>query len=263
VTEQAQSHHRRARGQYDHLAPLFEQLAAMAADDPRRDELRDRLVTEHLPVAHNIANRFRNRNESTDDLGQVAAVGLVKAVDRFDPSHGADFMSYAVPTIVGEVRKHFRESAWAIRVPRPLKERHAQITAASTELSQTLGRAPTASEIAERIGIPVTQVIEGLEVAAAQRSASLDELLTPASGTSLGDTLGEYDEDLAGVEDREALRPLLETLNERERTVIALRFFRNMTQTQIAERIGVSQMHVSRLLARTLMKLREGMGGPD
>lgn len=246
---------------YDHLAPLFDELALLPADDPRREELRQRLVTEHLPVARNIAHRFRNRNESEEDLSQVAALGLLKAIDRFDPEHGSDFMSFAVPTIVGEVRRHFREASWDVRVPRPLKERHASVTTASTQLAQELGRAATPSEIAERLGISTEAVVEGLEVAVAQRSSSLDAMLHDTEGDSLGNTLGSHDADLTGVENRESLRPLLEQLPERERTVLALRFFRNMTQTQIAEHIGVSQMHVSRMLARTLGKLRQNLRG--
>lgn len=251
-----------SRGRYDHLAPLFRELAALPPGDVRRDELRQRLITEHLPVARNIANRFRRRNESTDDLLQVASVGLVKAVDRFDPAHGADFMSFAVPTILGEVRKHFRDATWAVRVPRTLKERHADIVTASAQLSQQLGRAPTPSELADHLGTSREAVIEGLQVTAAHHSSSLDTMLHTdggPSGPTLADTLGDDDPELAGVEDREALRPLLAKLPERERTVLLLRFFRNMTQTQIAERIGVSQMHVSRLLARTLAQLRAGL----
>jgi RNA polymerase sigma-B factor len=236
-------------------------MCQLATDDPRRAELRERLITEHMPVAHNIAHRFRNRNENVEDLTQVAAMGLVKAIDRFEPASGNDFMSFAVPTITGEVRKHFRDTGWSIRVPRPLKELHTKISSASSELSQQLDRAPTPSEIAERLGIDKAQVIEGLQVANAQHSSSLDEMLAPDGDVPLGDTLGDYDVALAGVEDRVTLRPLLDELPDRERQVIALRFFRNMTQTQIAERIGVSQMHISRLLSRTLAKLRDGLGG--
>jgi RNA polymerase sigma-B factor len=250
----------RSRGAYDHLAPLFVEMSELGVDDPRRDELRQRLITEHMPVARNIAQRFRNRNESVEDLTQVASVGLLKAVDRFDVSSGNDFMSFAVPTITGEVRKHFRDTAWSMRVPRPLKELHTKIGSTSAALFQELDRAPAPSEIAERLGIDKATVIEGLQVANVQHSSSLDELLDPEGDLSLGDALGDYDSALAGVEDRVALRPLLDGLAERERQVIALRFFRNMTQTQIAERIGVSQMHVSRLLSRTLAKLRDGLG---
>ncbi|MGH3625372.1 MAG: SigB/SigF/SigG family RNA polymerase sigma factor, partial [Sciscionella sp.] len=224
------------------------------------EPLRQRLVTEHLPVARNIAYRFRNRGEFEEDLTQVAAIGLLKAVDRFDPGHGADFMSFAVPTIVGEVRRYFRDSTWDVRVPRPLKERHASISTAAVRLSQELGRAPTPSEIAGRLGIAQDEVVEGLEAAAAQRSSSLDAILGQEDGDSLGGTLGAYDAELSGVDDRETLRPLLRELPERERTVLALRFFKNMTQTQIAERLGVSQMQISRLLARTLSQLRQSLG---
>ncbi|MGH3494496.1 MAG: SigB/SigF/SigG family RNA polymerase sigma factor [Sciscionella sp.] len=244
---------------YDHLAPLFTELATLPEHSPRHAELREHLITEHLPVARNIANRFRNRNESLEDLTQVASVGLVKAIDRFDPSHGSDFMSFAVPTMLGEVRRHFREAAWAMRVPRPLKERHAQIGSTSVALSQELGRAPTPSEIAARLEISTAAVIEGLQVANAQHSSSLDEMLQADGDTSLGQTLGDEDLALIGVEDRETLRPLLDELGANERQVLIMRFFKSYTQTQIAERIGVSQMQVSRMLAKTLKRLREGM----
>lgn len=253
--------HASGRGHYDHLAPLFTEMAALAEDDPARARIRERLIDEHLPVARNIAGKFRNRSESSEDLNQVAAMALVKAVDRFDPANGADFMSFAVPTIMGEVRKHFRDVAWAVRVPRTLKERQADIAVASNVLSQQLGRAPTPSEIARDMNLPGEAVIEGLQASAAQHSSSLDAPLHSSEGTSatVADTLGEEDSRLAGVENRETLRALLGELPDRERNVLVLRFFKNMTQTEIANRVGVSQMHVSRLLSRTLSDLRAGL----
>jgi RNA polymerase sigma-B factor len=244
---------------YDHLAPLFKEFAELPPDHPRRQQLRDELVTGHLPVALHIARRFAHRGEPQEDLEQVATVGLINAVDRFEPDRGTDFLSYAVPTITGEVRRHFRDQAWSMRVPRRLKDLHVSIGAAVSVLSQRLGRAPRPSEIAAHLQCSTEEVLEGLEAAGAYRSTSLDEVLTDddATGHTPGDVLGELDNELDQVEYREAVRPLLASLPERERTILLLRFFGNMTQTQIAERIGISQMHVSRLLSQTLAMLRD------
>jgi RNA polymerase sigma-B factor len=239
---------------------MFAELAATPAGDPRRERLRDALVTEHLPVARHIARRFGHRGEPHDDLAQVATLGLINAVDRFDPERGSDFLSFAVPTIMGEVRKYFRDSSWSVRMPRRLKELHLAINAGSARLSQTLGRAPTPSELATHLGLSREEVHEGLQAGNAYHSASLDDLLLAEdSSISLGSTLGEEDRGLEVIEQREALHPLLEQLPERERAIVVMRFFGNMTQTQIAQKIGISQMHVSRLLAKTLRQLRAGL----
>lgn len=153
----------RTKNGYEHLAPLFHELAALTEDDPRRTELRDKLVTGHLPVAEHIARRFAHRGEAGEDLVQVATVGLINAVDRFDPMRGTDFLSFAVPTVMGEIRRYFRDSSWSVRVPRRLKELHLSITAAGNELSQRLGRAPTPSEIATHLALTKDEVYEGLE----------------------------------------------------------------------------------------------------
>lgn len=241
---------------YDELAPLFVELAGVSKEDSRYEELRDTLVREHMPVAEHIARRFSHRGESQEDLNQVATLGLINAVDRFDPERGVDFLSYAVPTIMGEVRRHFRDTGWAVRMPRRLQELHLSVSSAISSLSQELGRAPVPSELAAHIGISKDDVYKGLEAGNAYRSASLDELLTDTDEIPLGDAIGERDSELAEVENREAIRPLLDELDERERKILLMRFFRSMTQTQIAEQIGISQMHVSRLLARTLSWLR-------
>ena len=212
----------------------------------------------YLPVARHIARRFGNRGEPMDDLVQVATVGLINAVDRFQPDRGSDFFSFAVPTISGEVRRHFRDQGWSMRVPRRLKDLHVSINAVIPELSQSLGRAPRPSEIAARLDVSTGDVLEGLEAAQAYRSSSLDEMLSSATGGStLGELLGEADAELERVEYQQSLEPLLADLPERERTIVMLRFFGNMTQTQIADRVGISQMHVSRLLSQTLGKLRQ------
>lgn len=243
--------------EYGHLDPVLREFAALPHDDPRRDALRDELVTGFLPVASHIARRFSGRGEPLDDLVQVATVGLIHAVDRFDPERGSDFFSFAVPTISGEVRRHFRDLGWSMRVPRRLKDLHVSINGAVSTLAQGLGRAPKPSEIAEHLGVPVSDVLEGLEASEAYRSSSLDEMLSSEQGSAtVGELVGEADAELDRIDSRQALRPLLATLDERERTIVVLRFFGNMTQTQIAEQVGISQMHVSRLLAQTLDRLR-------
>ncbi|APU14410.1 MULTISPECIES: RNA polymerase sigma factor SigF [Actinoalloteichus] len=245
---------------YEHLLPLFATLTDLSEGDPRRTTVREKLITEHQALALHIAQRFSNRGVAMDDLVQVANVGLIQAVDRFDPARGTDFLAFAVPTIMGEVRRYFRDRSWSVHLPRRLKELHLAINAVVRELSQSLGRAPTSTEIADRLGISREEVIEGLEVRHAYRSSSLDEVLGDEDSPSLSSTLGAEDPEMAVVENREALHPLLASLPERERTVLLLRFFGNMTQTQISERVGVSQMHVSRILAKTLRHLREQLG---
>jgi RNA polymerase sigma-B factor len=243
---------------YAHLHPLFDEYAALPEGSPGRAAVRSKLVTGYLPVVQHIARRFAGRGEPVDDLEQAGTVGLLNAVDRFEPERGIDFLSYAVPTITGEIRRHFRDRTWSMRVPRRLKDLQSSINGAVGPLSQELGRAPRPSEIAARLGIPTEEVVEGLDAQQAYRSTSLDEL-TAGSDTALTDTLGSVDAELAKVEYRQTLAPLLDELPERERTILLLRFFGNLTQTQIADRVGISQMHVSRLLAQTVGQLRRRM----
>jgi RNA polymerase sigma-B factor len=246
---------------YAHLTPLFAEMAALPPDHPDRAALRGKLVTGYLPVVQHIARRFAGRGEPVDDLEQAGTVGLLNAVDRFEPDRGIDFLSYAVPTITGEVRRHFRDQAWSMRVPRRLKDLNVTLSAAMSQMSQTLGRAPNAPELAEHLGISKEEVLEALEASNAYRSGSLDEMLVddPDSG-KVSDLLGEADAALEQVEYQQTLAPLLEKLPQRERTIIKLRFFGNLTQSQIAEHVGISQMHVSRLLAKTLVQLRGDVG---
>ncbi|MEJ2863522.1 RNA polymerase sigma factor SigF [Actinomycetospora flava] len=242
---------------------MLTEHAGLATDDPRREVLRDRLVEGYLPLARHIARRFAQRGEPQEDLEQVATVGLIHAVDRFSPERGSDFLSYAVPTITGEVRRYFRDKAWSTRVPRRLKDLRLAIGSAMPLLSQELNRAPTAGELAEHLQRSREEVLEALEAANAYRSSSLDDMLVddPSSGR-LADVLGSADAELEQVEHRETVQPALRKLPERERTIVMLRFFGGMTQTQIAERVGVSQMHVSRLLTRTLATLRADLSDP-
>jgi RNA polymerase sigma-B factor len=243
---------------------LFGRFAALGEDDPQRQRVRDELVEMHLPLVEYLARRFRNRGEPLDDLIQVATIGLIKSVDRFDLERGVEFSTYATPTIVGEIKRHFRDKGWAIRVPRRLQELKLALAKATSELSQQQGRAPTVAELAAHLKISEEDVLEGLESANAYSAISLD---APDSGDedspAVSDSLGMTDEALEGVEYRESLKPLLEKLPPREKRILLLRFFGNMTQSQIAAELGISQMHVSRLLARTLAQLREGLLSED
>jgi RNA polymerase sigma-B factor len=249
---------RRKSDEYGHLEPLFDELERLHPDDPQWSEVRDRLVTGYLPLAEHIAQRFSGKGIAKDDLVQVASVGLIHAVDRFDSSKGADFLSFAVPTVMGEVRRHFRDTTWPMRVPRRLQELRLSLNRAGAELSQDLGRPPTEEELAAHLGITVREVQEGYEARQAFRAVSLDEPpFEDENRLSLVETIGGEDDALELVENHETLAPLLQELPERERKILGLRYFGDMTQTQIAEEVGISQMHVSRLLNRTLNELRE------
>ena len=234
---------------------LIAELAATAPDDPRRAALRDRTIEAWLPLAQHLARRYAGRGEPIDDLLQVAVVGLIKSVDRFEAERG-EFASFAVPTILGEVKRYFRDRTWAIRVPRRLQELRMQITAANNELSHELGRAPTVPEIAVHIGVSDEEIVEGLEGARAYQATSLSSPVGDDGVTELGDTLGSVDGGFELTEYRMALGPALATLGEREKRIISLRFYGNLTQSQIAAEMGISQMHVSRLLARSIAELR-------
>ncbi len=238
---------------------MFRDLQKFDADSPEFRAERDKIVRRCLPLADHIARRFDGRGEPREDLAQVARVGLVNAVARYDVDTGSDFVSFAVPTIMGEVRRHFRDNSWSVKVPRRLKELHLRLGAATAELSQRLGRAPTASELAEQLEMSRVEVAEGLVAGSSYNTLSIDSGSSASDDEvrSIADTLGDVDSGMQRIENREALRPLLNALPERERTVLVLRFFESMTQTQIAERVGISQMHVSRLLAKSLARLRD------
>lgn len=233
----------------------FRALAELPEDDPRRAALRGQIVADHMDLARNLARKFDRRGEALEDLVQVATIGLIKAVDRFEVERGS-FYAFAIPTIMGELRRHFRDTAWAVRVPRQLKELHVTVAAARSELSQSLGRAPRPSELADYLELDREQVYEALVAGAAKQGASLDARLDEPAG----DRFGYEDERLTEVDNRRALAPLLAGLPERERRIIVLRFFRGMSQSDIARRVGVSQMQVSRLLAKTLRQLRTALG---
>ncbi|MFC5200555.1 RNA polymerase sigma factor SigF [Streptomyces kaempferi] len=236
---------------------MFIELRKLPDGSAEYAELRNQLVRMHLPLVEHLARRFRNRGEPLDDLTQVATIGLIKSVDRFDPERGVEFSTYATPTVVGEIKRHFRDKGWAVRVPRRLQELRLALTTATAELSQQHGRSPTVHELAEKLAISEEEVLEGLESANAYSTLSLDVPDTDDESPAVADTLGAEDEALEGVEYRESLKPLLEDLPPREKRIMLLRFFGNMTQSQIAQEVGISQMHVSRLLARTMAELRE------
>lgn len=254
--EQTRTQGREKSDGYENVTPLFHELVELAPNDPERTAVRERIITRCLPLAEHIARRFVGRGEPRDDLVQVARLGLLNAIDRFDPERGTEFVAFAVPTIMGEVRRHFRDSSWAVRVPRRLKELHLALSQASGKLAQRLGRAPTPSELAEELDLAHEEVWDGLLAGNAYQSVSMDAAYDDDGTLPLVETVGENDGEFDNVEYHESLQPLLADLPERERRVLILRFFGNMTQTQIAERVGISQMHVSRLLARTLGYLR-------
>ena len=222
----------------------------------------EQLVAELLPLVRHLAGRW-SAKVSRDDLVQAGLLGLTKALDRFDPAHGASFTGYAVPTMLGEMRRHLRDHAWAVRVPRALQEDAMRVTRATQVLEPRLGRAPTPQELADHMGLDLETVLEAIVAGRAYHSSSLEQ---PASSGSedltLGDTVGEEDAELGRTELAVLLEEVQHVLDERERYVLHLRFERDMTQTAIAARIGVSQMQVSRILRATLVKLRTEIDRP-
>ncbi|MYX12269.1 SigB/SigF/SigG family RNA polymerase sigma factor [Streptomyces sp. SID8374] len=237
----------------------FERLSALPPG-AERDALRDDIICAWLPMAHRLASRFRSRGESMDDLRQVAAMGLVKAVDRYDPSRGKAFETYAVPTVTGEIKRHFRDHTWDVHVPRRVQDLRNRVRTARRDLAQRLGgRAPTCAEIATEAGLAEEDVLLGLEALESYSALSLDaEPAGADGGVPLADRLGSWDHALDVAVDREAVKPELRRLPERERTILYLRYFRDMTQLGIAERLGISQMHVSRLISRSCERVRAG-----
>jgi RNA polymerase sigma-B factor len=217
--------------------------------------LRNDLVTETLSIAEACARRFANRGEPLADLEQVAMLGLVKAVERFDPKFGVPFAGFAVPTITGELRRHFRDATWAVKVPRRAKDLHVRIPTVVSQLSAQTGRTPTPQEIATELGISIDDLLDALDAGAAYRTTSTDttEGALAASHSTGGSEISEG----LPPDERVLLTQLLETLDERERTIVYLRFFEDLSQSEIAERVGMSQVHVSRLLRRALRDLKE------
>ncbi len=253
---------------YEHLTPLLAELARLPPDDPRRRPLRAEIITGYLPVAKHIARKHAYRGEDLDDLEQVAALGLIHAVDRFEPDRGSEFLAFAVPTVNGEVLRHYRDRAAPVRMPRRLQALQGVVTDALDELSQRLGRAPEDGELARELDLDRTTVADVLHARDVVRCASLDAPVgnDGAPGGRRGPAaLGRVDRRLDLVEDRVSLAPLMDALPERERRILLLRFVGGLTQTEIAQWIGCSQMHVSRLLSAALAdlqkRLRDGGAG--
>ncbi|WP_282782909.1 MULTISPECIES: RNA polymerase sigma factor SigF [unclassified Nocardia] len=264
----ASARRRGSRGDsYEHLEPLFARLAAFESDDPRRERVRSEIVRLGLPLAEHIARRFANRGEPFDDLLQTARVGLVQAVDRFDHTRGAAFLSFAVPTIMGEVRRHFRDHTWSVRVSRHTKEIHGRIGSATEVLAHRLGRMPTARELAVELEVDVTEISRAMIAANCYTTDSLDMTVRDQDGdssTPAVERLSTEEPCYRLLEDAMAVRPLIARLPQRERQILIWRYFGAMTQSQIADRLGISQMQVSRILSRTLTRLRdEALADPE
>jgi RNA polymerase sigma-B factor len=243
---------------------------ARAGDPPEIIELfrklpdpdaRERLTREFLPLAEHLARRFYGRGEPIDDLLQVASLGLLHAIDRFDPDREVQFSTFAAVTIVGELKRHFRDKGWSIRVPRNLQEAALLVNRVLGELWQELGRSPTVAEIAARAHLTEDQVLEAMDAVQAYSSASLDAPIGE-DGTTSADVLGDHDESFAISEGWLTIAPALRELPERERRILYLRFFKGLTQSEIAKDVGISQMHVSRLLSQTLERLRHETAEP-
>jgi RNA polymerase sigma-B factor len=228
----------------------------------RDPSLREELVRNYLPLARTIARRYESRRVPVEDLVQVAAIGLMKAIDRYDPARGIAFSSYAVPTMVGEVQRHFRDHTWGVRPPRELQERAQRVLNANRELGGELGRPPTASELAARLRLSLEQVVDALQACEARDTTSLDRPRTigdDSEGT-FGDTMGGEDPGFERAEQSATAEQLMDVLDEREREIVRLRFHEDLTQAEIGERVGCSQMHVSRLVRAALAKLSTAAG---
>ncbi|CAL9508421.1 RNA polymerase sigma factor FliA [Streptomyces sp. enrichment culture] len=254
---------------YDEVAPadaralsktLFERLESLEEGTYEYAYVRSTLVELNLALVKFAASRFRSRSEPMEDIVQVGTIGLIKAIDRFELSRGVEFPTFAMPTIIGEIKRFFRDTSWSVRVPRRLQELRLDLAKAGDELAQQLDRSPTVAELAERLGISNEEVVEGMAAANAYTASSLDAQPEEddTEGT-LADRIGYEDHGLEGIEYVESLKPLIAELPARDRKILSLRFVAGMTQSEIGEELGISQMHVSRLLSRTLVRLRKGL----
>ena len=260
--------HRDGLHGYDDLQPELDRYAGLDPDDPDREELRERLVREFLPLVHNLSRRFAGPNQPLEDIQQAGALGLIKAIDRYDPARtSGGALGFLVPSVRGEMLRYLRDHTWAMRVPRDLKELSVSVRRAADTLSQRLGRAPRPSEIAAHVGVPVSEVVDTLGALESYRARSLDAPVTDGEQT-VGEQLAAEDDILDLAESRDDLRRAIDRLPARDRKILLLRFYGEQTQSRIAEQVGLSQMHVSRLLARTLQRLRAELseaadeGGP-
>jgi RNA polymerase sigma-B factor len=250
----------RNRSDRDRTRQLFQDLNDQDRTAAEHRAIRDELVAVHLPLVRYLARRFAGRGEPADDLVQIGTIGLLQAIDRFEPDRGLEFSTFATPNIAGEIKRHFRDRGWMVRVPRRLQELQGELSLGVSELSQQLGRSPTVGELAKHLKITEEMVIEATESARAYSAMPID-VPNAATGRSIADSLVDTDSALAHVELRHALRPVLAGLAERERRALLLRFVENKTQSEIADVLGISQVHVSRLLAKTLSELRDKL--PD
>ncbi|WP_328474143.1 RNA polymerase sigma factor SigF [Streptomyces sp. NBC_00448] len=254
---------------YDEIGPvdaralsktLFGRLQSLEEGTGEYSYVRNTLVELNLALVKFAASRFRSRSEPMEDIVQVGTIGLIKAIDRFELARGVEFPTFAMPTIVGEIKRFFRDTSWSVRVPRRLQELRLDLAKAGDELAQQLDRSPTVRELADRLDLPDHEVIEGMAASNAYTASSLDAQPTEDDPEgALADRIGYEDHDLEGVEYIESLRPLIAKLPARDRTILSLRFVGNLTQSEIGEELGISQMHVSRLLSRTLARLRRGL----
>ncbi|MFJ7334982.1 RNA polymerase sigma factor SigF [Streptomyces sp. NPDC101110] len=239
---------------------LFERLEALEEGTLEYSYVRNTLVELNLALVKFAASRFRSRSEPMEDIIQVGTIGLIKAIDRFELSRGVEFPTFAMPTIIGEIKRFFRDTSWSVRVPRRLQELRLDLAKAGDELAQKLDRAPTVAELAERLGISNDEVVEGMAASNAYTASSLDaQPEEDDSEGALADRIGYEDHGLEGIEYVESLKPLIAELPPRDRKILSLRFVAGMTQSEIGEELGISQMHVSRLLSRTLVRLRKGL----
>lgn len=218
---------------------------------------REELIARHMPLVRSLARRYAGRGEPLEDIEQVGAIGLIKAIDRFDIEREVSLATYATPNVVGEIKRHFRDKGWAIRVPRALQELNAKMSSAIEELTASLGRSPSIAEVAESLGTSTEEVLEALEAGSAYTALSLDARPGADDESEPLEVIGTEDEGYDRSEDRAALEPALERLPDREREILRMRFEEGLPQTQIAERVGLSQMHVSRLIRRSLAAMRD------
>ena len=241
----------------DRAEELLAELSRLAADDPRREDIRAELVELHLPLARYIAGRYTRREEPFEDVLQAALLGLVKAINRFDAEIGTRFLAYATPTMTGEVKRHFRDRTWSMRMPRRLQELRLALRNARQDFTLEHGRSPTVAEISTLLDISEEEAVEVIGATEAYHPISLDSPVTDEEDAdTLGDMIGVEDPDFENIVDRNAVRPLLERLPARERTILLYRFFGNKTQLEIAKLMDISQMHVSRLISRSLAQLK-------
>ncbi|MFD0386047.1 RNA polymerase sigma factor SigF [Streptomyces stramineus] len=241
---------------------FFDRLGELEEGTHAYQYARNTLIEINLSLVRFAASRFRSRGDQMEDIVQVGTIGLIKAIDRFDLSREVEFTTFAVPYIVGEIKRHFRDTSWSVHVPRRLQELRVELAKATSELSQELDHSPTPAELAEHLGISRDEVVEGIVASNGYTAGSIDVPVDEGSdqaGNSYADRLGGIDPALEGVENLQALKPLVEELNERDRQILRMRFGGEMTQSEIGAELGISQMHVSRLLTRILNKLRAGM----